>query len=289
LTSRIEAEGITGWTFDTATDGVGLLASVAAPDSYSETHTYDTLSRPARVTRNLTDANATAEAFDFDFAYHGDTGRLDTLTYPSGLLVRQGYGTTGYLVSVTQVGGAATVYWAADSRNAAGQVTGATFGNGIVRALGYEPQTGRVATINDQDTGVARVALAMSYDLVGNLTARGETVLDRQEDFTYDRLNRLTGTELSDTVAQLTLASLTYSYDALGNIVTKSDVTGTYTYGSGNAGGVTTDAGPHAVTAAGGSTYAYDDNGSVLTGGGRTVTWTTFNKPAAIASREARR
>jgi YD repeat-containing protein len=53
LKTRVEAEGTTTWTYDTAAHGVGKLASVAAPGGYSESYTYDTLGRPATVTRTI--------------------------------------------------------------------------------------------------------------------------------------------------------------------------------------------------------------------------------------------
>ncbi len=53
--------------------------------------------------------------------------------------------------------------------------------------------------------------------------------------------------------------------------------------GTGNAAG----AGPHAVVAAGGNAYAHDDNGNMVSGAGRTLAWTSFNKPASIANAAA--
>ncbi len=67
----------------------------------------------------------------------------------------------------------------------------------------------------------------------------------------------------------------TYTYDAIGNITSKSDV-GTYTYPAPGT------ALPHAVTSAGGSSYTYDGNGNLLSGGGRTITWDGENRPIAI-------
>lgn len=83
-----------------------------------------------------------------------------------------------------------------------------------------------------------------------------------------------------------TLSSKTYSYDLAGNIASKSDIAGTYSYGSVNQPGVIGDAGPHAVQSAGGTTYDYDDNGNlILRDSGMpkkyvTVDWTVYNKPA---------
>lgn len=50
---------------------------------------------------------------------------------------------------------------------------------------------------------------------------------------------------------------------------------GSYTYGA--------SAGPHAVTEAAGALYHYDANGNLTAGAGRSVTWTSFNKPQTLS------
>jgi hypothetical protein len=87
-------------------------------------------------------------------------------------------------------------------------------------------------------------------------------------------LDRLTSHALSGG------ATVTAGYYANGNIHTKSDV-GTYAYSGINAG-------PHAVTGVSGGplgtqTYAYDANGNLTSGGGRVITWTSFNQAKTIA------
>jgi hypothetical protein len=72
----------------------------------------------------------------------------------------------------------------------------------------------------------------------------------------------------------------TLTYNAIGNITHKSDV-GSYSYGAGNAG-------PHAVTSAGGQTYAYDANGNNISGDGRTISYTSFDKPSQIIKERIR-
>jgi RHS repeat-associated protein len=89
----------------------------------------------------------------------------------------------------------------------------------------------------------------------------------------HDGLNRLTSSEIFGSPAK------TVTYNAIGNIVTKSDV-GTYTYPT------TGSARPHAVASIAGSlttSFTYDANGNMLTGNARTLTWTSFNMPATIA------
>ncbi len=121
---------------------------------------------------------------------------------------------------------------------------------------------------------------------MGNLTQRQDAATDLSESFQYDALNRLVHSSLSGQGAQLYqlagVASVDYQYDAIGNLTYKGD-TGDYTYGGGNAG-------PHAVSAisAGSvvnglnSAFSYDANGNMLSGNGKVIQWTPFNKPAQI-------
>ena len=149
-------------------------------------------------------------------------------------------------------------------------MTGETLGAGAVRTVrDFNTKTGRIESITGKDVLDRQVqALTYDWDLVGNLTSRGETSVGKMltETFTYDNLNRLTGAQVTGRSKQ------TVTYDALGNITNKSDV-GAYTYGSTR---------PHAVTRAGSDTYTYDANGNQLTGAGRTLTYHPFNKVKSI-------
>ena len=124
------------------------------------------------------------------------------------------------------------------------------------------------------------------YDPIGNLTGRVDHAVDLDETFSYDALNRLTDSTLSGAGAELyafaDLETTTYAYDALGNLTERSDA-GTYSYGSGPGSG----AGVHAVTAISGlidTAFAYDANGNQLSGHGRTIAWSSYNKPLAVSS-----
>ena len=266
LERRVEDEGTTEWFYDTAAKGVGKLHRVTAPGGYEGTQSYDSLGRPSATSVTI-DGTTYTHAVGYDLS-----GRPETLTYPSGFAVRNAYNARGYLASVSEDGGA-TVFWQADSVNAEGQVTRETFGNGIVTTNAYDPRTALIDSIATLDGPTAIQDLAYDFDLLGNLKQRADLRQDRQEDFLYDGLNRLTTTTLIDTGAGGgTLATAAATYDALGNLKTKSDV-GTYVYGGPR---------PHAVTAAGGETYAYDANGSMISGAGREITYASFNKPTLI-------
>ncbi len=266
LERRVEPEGTTEWFYDSAAKGIGKLHSVTAPDGYLETQSYDGLGRPSATTTTIDGVNYTSSV-TYDAA-----GRVETQTYPSGFAVRNTYNTRGYLASVSEDGGP-TVFWEADAVNAEGQVTLETLGNGVTTARAFDPRTGLIDGIVTDLAGSVIQDLTYDFDLLGNLRQRADLRQSRQEDFLYDGLNRLTSTSLVDTSAGGgTLATTAYTYDSLGNIQTKSDV-GSYTYDS---------ARPHAVTAAGGETYGYDDNGNMISGAGRDITYASFNKPTLI-------
>jgi RHS repeat-associated protein len=112
--------------------------------------------------------------------------------------------------------------------------------------------------------------LALVWDLVGNLTSRRDrgAARDTTESHTYDAINRLRITSLDGTQTDAT------TYDAFGNIKSKTGI-GAYSYLSTR---------PHAVTAtsSGSKTWSYDANGNMDGGDGRTITYTTHDKPALI-------
>jgi hypothetical protein len=108
---------------------------------------------------------------------------------------------------------------------------------------------------------------------LGNLTQRVDAVTQTTDDLSYDGLNRLTQAVTSNPSLPLNVTK-TVTYNAIGNITTKSDV-GAYTYDPARVHAVASIApsGTGTVTA----TYTYDANGNMLEGRGRTVTWTSFD------------
>ena len=280
MTSRTEGEGTTSWTYDTAVKGKGKLHRVAGPGGYVRTHGYDSLGRAQGESETIY-----GETFRVSGSYDS-SGRVATLSYPkAGFGAGRTYTATGYLKSVYKVGTPGTVYWTAGAVNAEGQTTEATLGNGVGTTRSYDAATGLVRSIQ---SGVGESSavqdLGYRFDSLGNLTTREDFSQEVYESFAYDRLNRLTGGIVYDAEDDTERESKTYRYDAVGNIVNKSDVgTADYVYGTGNAAGAG-DAGPHAVVSAGGNSYAYDDNGNMISGDGRTLTWTSFNKPKTVVS-----
>jgi uncharacterized protein RhaS with RHS repeats len=83
------------------------------------------------------------------------------------------------------------------------------------------------------------------------------------ETYGYDELSRLTSVTYKDNVTQ------SYTFDKVGNRLTKTEGgnTTTYTYNNVNE-----------MLTAGSDSYTYDQNGNTLTGGGRTNVWDQQNR-----------
>ncbi len=261
LKTRVEPEGTTTWNYDSATKGVGKLASVAQYGGYTSTQSYDSLGRPSSTSSTINAVvHTTSSTYD-------SVGRVDEITYPTGFKVKQQYTTLGYLEKVVNAQTPATAYWTALATDEFGNVTLSNVG-GILTAKDYEDNTGRLFDVN---SGIGLVQdLSYNYDTLGNLAQRKDELQNKTENFLYDDLNRLTS------AAVVGVGAKAFAYDAMGNIISKSDV-GSYLYGN--------NAGPHAVTSTTGNvnaTYVYNNNGNMQTGNGRTIAWSSYNKPTQI-------
>ncbi len=260
LTRRIEPEGTNQWIYDTAFKGIGKLAAAAGPGGYARTNTYDSLGRPhATITAIAGQIYAVTNFYD-------SLSRVERVTYPSGVYLQNNFNSHGFLASVARNGTAQI--WQANSINAAGQLTSETLGNGITTTRDYDPERGWIQNIQS-GPGHTIQNLDYQFDLLGNLKQRRDLRQSLTENFAYDSLNRLTNAVITGRPGK------SFQYDQLGNITNKSGV-GAYVYG-GNGGG------PHAVSSAGGVQYFYDANGNQTEGNGRTVAYTSFNKPATIS------
>ncbi|MBI2778711.1 MAG: VCBS repeat-containing protein, partial [Gammaproteobacteria bacterium] len=218
MTKRTEAEGISQWTWDTAAQGRGKLAQATGPGGYKRIHTYDSLSRPVRVSSTLVGAT-----YDIDTGYD-QYGRIGSVGYPftatdKRLTVYNSYTATGYLSEVKNAASGGTVYWKATGVDAEGRITQEALGNGLATTRSFDP-LGRIKSIA---TGSNIQNLAYVYDATGNLTSRKDTVQNLTESFGYDELNRLTSVTGP--------APKSYAYSADGNITAKSDMGDQYLYG----------------------------------------------------------
>ena len=318
-----QPEGMTAWYYNDHSSGnsagqleeveyLGLgyqssaaLGEVPIPD-YRMTYAYDALGRQIRSTTVLGDNGELGTyhqsmTYDhlgrpfqtFDIApnsnHTGDT-RYGTQLHYNGV---------GYPNGIEDVrkrdGQSQQTYHQVLAMNARGQITHEVRGTTQTYRL-YDEATGRLcyqgtrklidagsapthcadaATYKDNaaSTTTDIQDLFYTWDVLGNLEDRTETSGSKNltESFAYDKLNRLTQANVQNGPATVV------TYDSLGNITSKTGV-GSYSYGL--------NAGPHAVTQAGGATYVYDANGNNTTGDGRTLQYTSFDKPYKLTRGE---
>lgn len=273
ITQRVEPGLTSNWTYDTAPMGVGKPAGATTNAGYSRSHFYDGQGRPSQTSITILGDTSNVSTY-----YNAD-GRMSMVAYPSGFMVEYVYNARGYLAQIKDPN-ASQVYWTANAYDAEMSLTQQTAGNGVITSQGYDPNTSFLTSIQagPSESPSSAANFAYSYDTIGNLQTRVDANTSLTESFQYDTLNRIT---------QYAIASgstKTVTYDDLGNIISKSDV-GIYSYNASGASSVR----PHAVAAIvpSGSgtvntTYTYDANGNMLTGNGRTTSWTSFNMVASI-------
>jgi len=226
------------------------------------------------------------DTFVTNHTYDG-FGRPSVATYPlvdgSPLAVRYNYTSLGFLYYVSDATDG-SLYWAATARDAAGQVKSEYTRNGVETTSTRNEATGwlmgsRSVAHADGDTLIQN--WTYRFDEVGNLRSRTRADVvngaPSDEAFSYDPLNRLTGSAVAVGSGNY---FETYDIDVRGNITAKAGKG--YTYGA--AGGCATG-GPHAVcTFDGSAQYQYDANGNLLSGSGRSITYDLANKAVHIQS-----
>ncbi|HYB81050.1 MAG TPA: RHS repeat-associated core domain-containing protein, partial [Mycobacterium sp.] len=272
ITGRVEPDMTCVWVYDSAANGIGKLASAsitAGPGAgYRRSYAYDVLSRPVQAATTIAGTVYTLAA-----SYDAN-GRIGTVAYPSGFGTSYAYTALGY---ARQIADSVTgkVYWTANAEDAELHLTQQTAGNGVATNEGFDALTGRLLNIQ-AGTGSSVANFSYTYDKLGELLSRADANESLTESFVYDGLDRLTSSTVSLSPTPLTK---TFSYSAIGNLLSKSDV-GTYSYPP--AGGPL----PHAVTSISGgtisTTFTYDANGNQTSGLGRSIAWTSYNTPASI-------
>lgn len=268
IKTRAEPGMSSTWTYDTAAKGIGKLASVTG-GGVSKTFTYDTLGRSTRMATVVE-----GKTFNQDTTYDS-LGRPLVQTRPSGFATKNIYNAAGYLIELRNADAGNALLWKVVSIDAEGRLTKTQYGNGVVNTKTYHAQNGLLTNIQANAPNSTTVFVqnqSFSYDSLGNLATRADPLTSggRTETFQYDSLNRLTQTSL--TQGGVVQPATTQTYDALGNITSKTGV-GTYAYHATKL---------HAVVSAGSNSYAYDANGNLTGGGGRAVTWNSWNMPEAV-------
>jgi len=279
-TKMVSPDGTTTYTWDTAANGKGLLASSTSPDGISKTMAYDQLSRLS--TETLT---ADGRSYALDLRYDG-FGRPQKLLYPevpgwSRFQVQYGYAANGGLSSLSDVpssGGSASIFWKANQRDEVGRITQEEFGNGTKTDYSIDAAKSVLTGITtSKGTGTLQ-SIIYDYDANLNVKSRADLVAGFSEEFRYDSLDRLCNWLEVGTYGW----NVTYSHDDLGNLTGrvlqgKNGESETLTFAHSRV-----NAGPHAVTSSAWGNYTYDAKGNQITSPEGTVNYTSFDLPKRI-------
>ncbi|KYF61036.1 type IV secretion protein Rhs [Sorangium cellulosum] len=278
--SRVDEDGAerrtTTWTWDTAENGIGKLEAVASPDG-QKTYTYNGHGKLETVTLRIDGERALLTSrLDYDAL-----GRVATITYPTPagaapFVVAHDHDAHGHVIGVRD-GATRSPYWRLTDVDSAGRIREEAFGNGAaVTERSYYADKQRLESLVTRSGATLVQDLEVGYDARLSLAYRTDALQPqhRTERFRHDALDRLTCAYFSPTESASAPCALRYEHDLDGNLTFKSDV-GTLSYDD--------PLHPHAVTGAGGGSFAYDAVGNQIERpGGVRVRYTPFDLPETI-------
>ena len=254
----------------------GRLASVTtnSTDSskvVSETYQYDLMGRPSQCIKTIL-----GQKYTIGYSYHPD-GTLASITYPSGRIIKSDEDDIGRL---TQIGNNGLAIFNINSYNAAGEVTGANYGQGaILSAYQYNNQLQLQRLQYTNSTGTI---FDLSYDYGGandNGQIAGITdavTASRSTSYIYDELGRLSTAQTTDTTSPNTW-KLGYSYDRYGNRRSELPLAGTASMPFNQ---LLIDPSTNQITSAG---FAYDAAGNMTADGQFNYTFNAADEVTSVA------
>lgn len=291
LLSRTEADLYSAWTYGTSavSHNIGsVIEAKTCPTSActitlsDKTFTFDGLGREIQFV-----LQTPSDYLGYSTTYNTTNAQIASVTYPSGYSVSRYYNSRGFLVQLIDANNAPV--WTINTRDAELHITSQTAGNNVTTTQSFDPNTGLMQSQRAGSSGNV-ASFDYTFDTIGNLQSRADNNAPYTERFCYDSLNRLTTYALtsSTTCPIAGAASTTITYDAVGNITSKSDV-GAYNYNGPR---------PHAISSITGTVdglanpqYAYDGNGNLICTSsgspcsgtvGRMIGITSFNATASI-------
>lgn len=255
---------VDSWLFDPA-NAIGQEASHERTLNGTRlrrvTMAYDTLSRPISTSfEQVGGSGVLTQRTSYDDYY----GRPKARDFGNGEALWLQYSAYGNPVRETDPA-SGTDYRVITAVDASGNPTGETYAGGnLTGTRTYSAATGQLQSVLYGSVGNANLRrLDYRYDVFGNLAKQSLNTNQSVEDYEYDALQRLTEASRTGVAS----GAVNYTYDAIGNITSKSDFStsaaGAYSYTGGSCGG-----GPNAVKSvalqAGGSrAYCYDANGNM--------------------------
>jgi YD repeat-containing protein len=249
------------YAYDTGTNGIGRLASITERDPADvqinlTAYTYDQHGRVLNVA--TTHAGVT---YNVAYSYDG-AGRLSGMAYPSGRTLSYLHDAMGRVGAInTSFGGQTRPLVASVAYHPFGGVKSYTLGNGQTYTRGVDLD-GRLASYT-----LGAQSFAIGYDAASRISFISDVGTPANTNtYGYDNLDRLTS-------AVLPATPYAYTYDAVGNRVTKGGDLYSYSPTSNRIASITPSSGPvksfvfdanGSTTADGQNTYSYDVRGRMV-------------------------
>ncbi len=270
------------YTYDSGIDGIGRLTGITT-SALTQTNTYNPI---GGLQSEMKVINGTAYATSYDY---DRLGNQITITNPDSSTVKYNYNSAGLLDQIQRKEASDSVYIDVVSNfdySPTGQPTVIAYQNGATTVNTYDST--KLYRLTNKLTTIASLHiqnLAYAYDNVGNITQiidASATDTSKTANYIYDDLYRLTQASVTNVASGQNEYLQTYTYNAIGDILTKSDISGTYSY-AGNSG--SSYANPHAATSIGETTLTYDNNGNQLTKGSDLInTWDYNNRLSQVVA-----
>ena len=290
MTKRIEPEGVTTWTYDTALHGVDKVAKIVSTASgYSIQMKYDLRGLPIEKTIKYNDSTSSASTTQTVYTLkttYDNLGRVVSQVQPNGDVVYHCYNRYGYLAAVSTKDSSceSQADWRALDYDSFGTLRREIYANGLVNeyTLADNSQIQRVTTAAQYSSSYLR-RIDYEFDKRQNLAQRDtydETGQVTIEKFSYDVLNRLT---FASTYKQLQkqqqpqlTESFSWVYDGMGNIQSYQEASGQdllYNYDENKR---------QQAVQIGKELVEYDVLGNVINSCSYDIEWYSFSKPSVI-------
>jgi RHS repeat-associated protein len=292
LVTLTNPDGVTTWEYDgTGPNEIGRLMRMTSPGTaknpagqqvrYGYEPPLPGLNRGYLTSiTHVLDGRELVTRYDYD-----SLARLHRVHYPTagGTPVSVQYSYDGphvngvYSVSGDAAAGSATTLeplWRITAADQAHRIKTETFGTGATTTYDYEFGTGRVSSILTRRGDTTIQSLAYGYYENGLVRTRSTPA--QQDEYVYDRLNRLAAVRRGGPGQSLTTEE--FSYNRVGSMREQSSL-GTYTYPEASR--------PQLVQAAGEQRFDYDASGNLTSrrrgGVDETITYTAFDMPKSVA------
>lgn len=195
------------YTYDSCTNGKSRLCSTSGPNS-GTAFVYEPDGRLRQRTETITGGGTqTSHATDY---YYDAIGRLNAITYPSGVAVGYGYNAGKLTAMTVNIGGTVSNVVTGALYQPYGPVSEMNYGNGLKRLMSRD-MDGRLSLLNVSNASTSLQNLNYGYDTSNAITAVANTVnTSLAQTYGYDAASRL------KTVASGS-GNQTFYWDANGN------------------------------------------------------------------------